>query len=1177
MDQSSLIQHPVDRLQVFVSSTIAEAADERAAAREAIRSLNHQPVLFEEIGARPYPPRIVYRPRLAQSHLFVAIYKHSYGWIAPDMEVSGIEDEFEIASELGMDRLIYVFSDGASRDPRLEALVEKAKSSVTIAHYSSYDELRDRIRDDLTAVIATRFLEQAVVVEEVAGPLDIIESTLPNRGHRFHRSEVERLVIEALDRNGRLMITGALGSGKSILLAQLAVENDWIYINAQGLSTLDLLAKAANALQARLGKLPIAFASEEAARLVVTKALDFLSGATLAIDDPVEPNVLWNLASGKNRIVLTSRQSSDIPSSARLEIPPLSHDEIATWVAGLRGSRPDDSELTNLADRSGGNPLYLRFYSQGEPSDADISLRDLEIRAFKSTQPRAREIASYLALAGTALSLDDLIDLLGSGDQGPEFVSSLLDDMGALVRQSRGRVKLVHEHLLKTLLDELKSSSAKLGFFGNRLGRYLVDTGEYALAFHVFVESGEQLQADRIIEQASHQVALRGGGKSAIPIFRRRVERARAIGDQTEEVHGLLALAETLRQTGSLEEAAQVLSNSSTAVQQSHNRNLALQVEEVGLRLDIPQRSRGERVSELNAIREKYAASGEEFDAARVATILSAEHIGLEEFDLAEQAASAALRYFEDIGDDYGQRVARVNLRVAISGLGDRTPNGGKVDRQFDDQFDPVENPRERAVICNLMTRRYRRLGDYSLAARYALEAIEIGLNLGDRHVIAINRTNLGNVRRDEGAIDEALELYFSASRAAAESGFRRDEASASELIASVYNSKGDYEQALKFAVHASNIARIAGEGLVAARANQERARALLGQGKAEGAVDAYLDAVGDADTVRSGSSFSAMLMCDALNLANSNSRALSRIFSWLASTSPAESDNARESQSSFTAVYQALREIVRRYNADRAIPMVALSMAHILGTMPPPIERRVVRQAIDAVLPSRDGLASGSTLTGIAGVLLACNWDTVKLSDLVQVADRLSKSSPALYFKPHPDGAAHWTIRLDLEEPVVVSITQMDDSPRTAVVSMCLALLMAGLSSRLGHDLLEGEQLFRREAVITVVSRSDFDANIDPAISKLGDMPNGFTVTQSTDLVHEKQPPTIVICADNFGSPWTPAKRPISELHLLFAEILRTLASHLLAREVEADVLIPKIGTIVRRMGFREGVEVEQ
>ena len=54
------IRTPDQRLRVFVSSTLAELAEERAAVREAIERLQLSPVMFE-LGARPHPPRTLYQ------------------------------------------------------------------------------------------------------------------------------------------------------------------------------------------------------------------------------------------------------------------------------------------------------------------------------------------------------------------------------------------------------------------------------------------------------------------------------------------------------------------------------------------------------------------------------------------------------------------------------------------------------------------------------------------------------------------------------------------------------------------------------------------------------------------------------------------------------------------------------------------------------------------------------------------------------------------------------------------------------------------------------------------------------------------------------------------------------------------------------------------------------------
>ena len=72
-DRAGVILTPDQRVRVFISSTLGELAEERMAARRAITRLHLVPVWYES-GARPHPPRSMYRAYLAQSQVFVGIY-----------------------------------------------------------------------------------------------------------------------------------------------------------------------------------------------------------------------------------------------------------------------------------------------------------------------------------------------------------------------------------------------------------------------------------------------------------------------------------------------------------------------------------------------------------------------------------------------------------------------------------------------------------------------------------------------------------------------------------------------------------------------------------------------------------------------------------------------------------------------------------------------------------------------------------------------------------------------------------------------------------------------------------------------------------------------------------------------------------------------------------------------
>jgi Domain of unknown function (DUF4062) len=92
-----VIRTPDQRLRVFVSSTLGELAEERRAVERAILALRLTPVLFEA-GARPYPPRELYRAYLAQSDIFVGLYWQRYGQLNAGMDTSGLEEEFQLSA-----------------------------------------------------------------------------------------------------------------------------------------------------------------------------------------------------------------------------------------------------------------------------------------------------------------------------------------------------------------------------------------------------------------------------------------------------------------------------------------------------------------------------------------------------------------------------------------------------------------------------------------------------------------------------------------------------------------------------------------------------------------------------------------------------------------------------------------------------------------------------------------------------------------------------------------------------------------------------------------------------------------------------------------------------------------------------------------------------------------------
>src|SRR5262249_36745712 len=145
------IRTPDQRVRVFVSSTLQELADERAAAKAAIQHMRLTPVLFE-LGARAHPPRDLYRAYLAQTDVFVGIYWQRSAWAAPGEAVSGLEDEYVLAG--GMPKLLYI-KHADTRDERLGGLIGRIQleDQASYRPFSTPEELEDLVENDLALML----------------------------------------------------------------------------------------------------------------------------------------------------------------------------------------------------------------------------------------------------------------------------------------------------------------------------------------------------------------------------------------------------------------------------------------------------------------------------------------------------------------------------------------------------------------------------------------------------------------------------------------------------------------------------------------------------------------------------------------------------------------------------------------------------------------------------------------------------------------------------------------------------------------------------------------------------------------------------------------------------------------------------------------------------------------
>ena len=192
--RAAVILTPDQRVRVFISSTLEELAEERAAALRAIRRLHLVPVWFES-GARPHPPQSMYRAYLEQSQIFVGIYWQRYGWVGPGMEISGLEDEFRLAA--GMPMLLYLKRPAPDQEPGLTAMIDSIREAGAVSYrqFATAKELERLLADDLAVLLSESFADATVSIDiprrPAAGPGEPDGAELPAGTLTFLLTDIE--------------------------------------------------------------------------------------------------------------------------------------------------------------------------------------------------------------------------------------------------------------------------------------------------------------------------------------------------------------------------------------------------------------------------------------------------------------------------------------------------------------------------------------------------------------------------------------------------------------------------------------------------------------------------------------------------------------------------------------------------------------------------------------------------------------------------------------------------------------------------------------------------------------------------------------------------------------------------------------------------------------------------
>lgn len=146
-------------MRIFISSLISGFEPQRAAARRAITTLRHEPVMAEDFGAQPHSPQIACLQGLRGSDMVVLILGEGYGFVPPGSSLSATYQEYREARETKP--VLAFVQQGISPGPEQAAFIAEVQAwegGLFRGSFVGLDDLQDgvtRALHDVTLANAT--------------------------------------------------------------------------------------------------------------------------------------------------------------------------------------------------------------------------------------------------------------------------------------------------------------------------------------------------------------------------------------------------------------------------------------------------------------------------------------------------------------------------------------------------------------------------------------------------------------------------------------------------------------------------------------------------------------------------------------------------------------------------------------------------------------------------------------------------------------------------------------------------------------------------------------------------------------------------------------------------------------------------------------------------------------
>lgn len=1185
---------PDQKLRVFISSTQNELQEEREVVKRAVLDMSLIPVMFK--GARPYPPRNMYKAWLEQSNIYIGMFWESYGWIAPGMSISGIEDEYkiakDIAKEIKIPRLVYIKEPSNNREEKLKNLIETIQSDqdIVFQSFSTKEKLYELIKENITAVLTERFIcvEKGIKSGKSINYLDAVKVLMQQRGY-LDRFAIVRDILKLVSVEGKILFFGKPGMGKTFLAVAIGQKKSGIYISVKNKTPLHIFTYLTNKLRISVSQIPESFPTEDEARTHFESILQNTK-EYIIIDDIDKNNNISKKLLGidffRNKVIFVSRSKDVLEDYAipSYELRPFSGKEIQLYLR-KKGMKLPVKKMQKLIYLSEGNPMYLYYFSTFRIDPLPKGLEEYQEALWRGLSPRQKEILGIIAVSLFAPSLkiisETLAKLRSNKDANDMNIADELNKLAPFIKEFDNAHEIFHPYFQEFIFKKI-SQLGLMKEYNKNLGETYANNKRIVLFTYHFLEAKDPRANETLIE-AAHHAYMWGYWGIAIEFIKKEIEVARSISNKWKEGYAYYHLSLILRERGERKEA-KTYTNKAVSLFKEIDDKYWTEMAKVQQYLDLISEGKGEEGIRALEKSQEIFGDADPFKKAQIMVNLSYGCIQLAQYEKAAGYAKTAYELFVELKDFHGLVASLLNLTASLGQL-KKDQYVEKYANELLRIADKYGYPRLKAAGLNHLALVQRRAGKYEDAEKSLKQSVKIAQELEAKDVEILNILNLGNVFKDKRAYKKALQYYNEGLIKTKHLGLEKEEGRAYELIATIKRLQKKYREAIKYSTLAINIQKKAGDSLRLAESHDERAQSFAAVNENERAVKdyelsaEYYEAIGFYQNAvdsyrRTGDVWTVLRDDQNIIKAIENSMRCAIRKGGQADLSLILRDLKRIKK--IKGISYIFLNFISRYiesNSSSNITMLIytfVSYCKLFGSKEDCSKYIEVLKLLARNINDNKAL-NNMLIAGIeqADETLASEEEIYKLIEIIneQIRD--------LSFRKTRDGIDVWTINWRREKLITIQIQCFSDRLVEKRIACSVALLIYTYKDKLMADIEKLSRFHENNITFIIFDQQQFEEKIKKLNKDDLKPERPIIFTESNVPKNQKQPPTIIIMHNYYTNLTDWSVKPENRVIIwLMMNVYKAILVHFTHVEGRRNILARQAREFCETIfGYKEGI----